>query len=313
MRSGAGATTRRCGRRAGERCARRSWPRRADRSPRTPAREGAAAVEGLEQGDAEAELVGAGVGGAAEVQLGGHVGRGAAAAGVGGLGAVDELVVVGGVGGQDLLAVAAARPKSTTRARPSSSMMTLVGVKSRWTTPSRWAAARPWPAATNTARISGQVRTCPESQVRRVTPRMNSMAMNRSPSTSPTSNTRTTLGWERRAMVVASRRRRRPRGVLAAGQDLERDAAVELGVVRRHGPRRSRRDRPGRALCSGRRPSRRQAQAPHAARVSSISRRSPAGLRGGGQRRQGAGPVVVDCPGGVVEAQMGAALRYRRC
>jgi hypothetical protein len=61
-------------------------------------------VERLEHGDAEAELVRAGVGGAAEVQLRGHVGRGAAAAGVGGLGAVDELVLVGGVAWQHFLA-----------------------------------------------------------------------------------------------------------------------------------------------------------------------------------------------------------------
>ena len=66
--------------------------------------EGAAAVQRLEQGDAEAVLVGAGVGGAAEVELRGHVGRGAALGRVGGLGAVVQLVLVGGVGGQADLA-----------------------------------------------------------------------------------------------------------------------------------------------------------------------------------------------------------------
>ncbi len=61
--------------------------------------EGAAAVEGLEEGDAEAELVGAGVGRAAEVLFGGHVRGGAAGVGVGGFGGDVELVVIRGADG----------------------------------------------------------------------------------------------------------------------------------------------------------------------------------------------------------------------
>ena len=79
-----------------------------------------------------------------------------------------------------------ARPKSSTRTRPSSPMSTLSGLKSRWMRPRSWAAARPWPAATITFTTSRQERS-PRSHVRRVLPGTYSMATNACPATIPAS------------------------------------------------------------------------------------------------------------------------------
>ena len=55
-----------------------------------------------------------------------------------------------------------ARPKSSTRTRPSSPMSTLSGLKSRWTSPRSCAAARPRPAATITSTTSRHDRPAAE-------------------------------------------------------------------------------------------------------------------------------------------------------
>ena len=85
-----------------------------------------------------------------------------------------------------------ARPKSSTFT-PAEPMRTLCGLKSRWTIPAAWAAARPRPAATNTSRTSRQVWRR-AIQTASVSPSRCSMAMKTRRWCSPASNTVTTLG-----------------------------------------------------------------------------------------------------------------------
>ena len=80
-----------------------------------------------------------------------------------------------------------ASPKSSTRTRPSLPIITLSGLKSRWTRPARCAASMPRPAASNTRRISRQVRGRSASQVVSVTPSMCSIAMYTPAGIEPTS------------------------------------------------------------------------------------------------------------------------------
>ena len=80
-----------------------------------------------------------------------------------------------------------------TSTRPSVPMSTLSGLKSRWTSPAAWAAARPRPAFTNASTMSGQSRGA-LSQSRSVEPSMNSIATNTRSPTVPTSWTVITLG-----------------------------------------------------------------------------------------------------------------------
>ena len=80
-----------------------------------------------------------------------------------------------------------ASPKSATRGRPSSPMSTLSGLKSRCTSPARWAACSPRPAATNMPTTSRQLLACAASQRRSVGPSTNSIARNTASPSTPTS------------------------------------------------------------------------------------------------------------------------------
>ncbi|TMQ22515.1 MAG: hypothetical protein E6J90_12365 [Deltaproteobacteria bacterium] len=77
--------------------------------------------------------------------------------------------------------VARASPKSVTTTRPRRSISTLGGLKSRWTIPAAWAAARPRPAATIAAMIAS--RGWPrDSHAAMVSPSISSIAItSRSP------------------------------------------------------------------------------------------------------------------------------------
>jgi hypothetical protein len=114
--------------------------------------------------------------------------------------------------------------------------MTLSGLRSRWTRPAAWAAARPRPASRRTARTSGQRRGWAQ-------PGAEGLAVDvlhgdpDAVARVPTSWIATTLGWARRASAWASRSRRASRPTLAStslaefgAQQLEGDLAVELGV-----------------------------------------------------------------------------------
>lgn len=97
-----------------------------------------------------------------------------------------------------------ASPKSITRTRPSPSIMTLSGLKSRWTSPFAWAAARPSPAAQSAAKICSRERGSANHCVS-VTPSTCSITMYATPLTSKLSWTATTLGWASFAIALASR------------------------------------------------------------------------------------------------------------
>ena len=97
-----------------------------------------------------------------------------------------------------------ASPKSVTRARPSASMSTLSGLKSRWTSPAAWAAARPSPGCDEHRDDLFPVVAPAASQAVRVSPSTSSIATYTSSSTAPTSCTATTLGWDRRASARPS-------------------------------------------------------------------------------------------------------------
>lgn len=102
-------------------------------------------------------------------------------------------------------AAGAARPKSLTRTRPSTPISTFSGLKSRCTSPARWAAASPWPAWNSTSRISSQPRGALRIQRRRSCPSTSSIAKYTCEPTSPASCTWTTWGWASLAMARASR------------------------------------------------------------------------------------------------------------
>lgn len=104
-----------------------------------------------------------------------------------------------------LLRVERARPKSVTRARPSSPINTLVGLKSRCTNPAWWAASSPRPAPRKTVRTSRHSRGFSLSQVARVTPRTSSIVTKTDVPSEPTSYTGTTWGCDSWAMACASR------------------------------------------------------------------------------------------------------------
>ena len=146
-----------------------------DELPQRRARERPGAVQRLEQGHAEAELIGTGIGRLAVVLLGRHEGgrshhgallrqRGGQPRSRGADRQVDRLPLPVRSPGSSS---ARAKPKSITRARPSSPIITLAGLKSRCTTPAAWAAAIPRPASMNHARIwrqSGSVSPDPLPQ-----------------------------------------------------------------------------------------------------------------------------------------------------
>src|SRR5262245_32725466 len=68
------------------------------------------------------------------------------------------------------------RPKSVTSTRPFLFMSRLVGLKSRWTSPAAWAAARPRPASRKTRWTSRQLRDPLLSQSPTVPPSTSSIA-----------------------------------------------------------------------------------------------------------------------------------------
>jgi hypothetical protein len=96
-----------------------------------------------------------------------------------------------------------ARPKSITRTRPSSSIITLSGLRSRWTRPAACAAATPRATSVNarTSSASG----CARAQSRSVRPVTNSMAIHTCAPRIPTSWMATMFGWDSRASAWASR------------------------------------------------------------------------------------------------------------
>ncbi len=114
---------------------------------------------------------------------------------------------------------ARASPKSRTRTRPSSPTITLDGLKSRWTSPARCAAASPSPAARNAPITSARERFFSFSHVASVGPSTNSVARNTSAPNVPTSKIASTFGCDRRASAFASRksRSRRPSADDATG------------------------------------------------------------------------------------------------
>ena len=105
---------------------------------------------------------------------------------------------------------ARASPKSATLTRPSSASRTFSGFTSRWIIPARWAA----PSADSTGSITVSARTgdigaSERIRSRSVIPGTYSMTRNSVPSSSPWSNTATTLWCASRAAACASRRKRR--------------------------------------------------------------------------------------------------------
>jgi hypothetical protein len=125
--------------------------------------EGSVAEQALVEGDAEAELIAALVDLLAAALLGGHV-RGRADEGAvlgerlreggGSRSRAGSLRALARQRGDPVSPAARARPKSKTCTLPSRRTRTLLGLKSRWMTPTACAATRPRPAATKAATIS---------------------------------------------------------------------------------------------------------------------------------------------------------------
>jgi len=131
--------------------------------------------------------------------------------------------------GRDAVTSVRASPKSRTRARPSSPMITLAGLKSRWTRPSAWAAARPWAHCSSTSRTAGGLGRV-SSHCDSVWPSTSSIVMKTcvvAPPITPTSNTGTTLGCESLASALPSR------SIRAAALGCERLACTSLIATRR--------------------------------------------------------------------------------
>ena len=107
------------------------------------------------------------------------------------------------------LDTARARPKSATLTVPLSLMMTFSGLTSRWIRPFAWASAS---ASSTGSRMSRAARgeSGPSACItsRRVWPGTYSIARKMCPSSSPWSNTATTLGCDNEAAERASRRNR---------------------------------------------------------------------------------------------------------
>ncbi len=97
-----------------------------------------------------------------------------------------------------------ARPKSVMRTRPSRPTRMFSGFTSRWTMPASCAAISPSAAWWNTPSVASTERP-PSSHARRFWPSTSSMATNTSSPARPVSNTATTLGCPRRAIIRASR------------------------------------------------------------------------------------------------------------
>src|SRR6478752_7975499 len=88
---------------------------------------------------------------------------------------------------------------------PSMSSRMFSGLTSRWTTPARWAAARPSAtSATIAAAASGARRRSRSSRVRRSVPRTRSMTRARSLPSTTRSRTATTCGWSSPSSAVRS-------------------------------------------------------------------------------------------------------------
>jgi hypothetical protein len=144
--------------------------------------EGSVAEEALVEGDAEAELIRSLVDLLAAALLGGHV-RGRADEGAvlgerareGGEKLSCRLSLLGSRGSAGTGPAERARPKSKTCTLPSRRTRTLLGLKSRWMTPTACAATRPRPAATKAATTSRHDRGRSSSQRARVTPSMYSI------------------------------------------------------------------------------------------------------------------------------------------
>ena len=128
-----------------------------------------------------------------------------------------------------------ARPKSVTRARPSAPMSTLSGLKSRCTRPAACAAASPRPAPRNSVRISRQLRVG-RSHALSVPASTSSIAKKTRPPIDADVVHGDDVGVRqaRHRLRLAQHARREARLVAAeiAAQQLERDLAIELRIVR---------------------------------------------------------------------------------
>ena len=131
-------------------------------------------------------------------------------------------------------------PKSRTLTTPSSVTMTLSGLRSRWITPARWAAARASATRCPISSWRSRGREAPSSS-ESVLPSMSSSTRKSPPSVSISSWMRQMPGWSRRERIRASLRNRalasserRPRSRRVLTATRRSRAAVETAVHLTH-------------------------------------------------------------------------------
>ena len=124
---------------------------------------------------------------------------------------------------------ARARPKSATLTSPEAEIRTFSGLMSRCTMP--WACAAESACSTCSSSASeraGDIGACSRISSRKVVPRTCSMTMKSRPWSSPWSVTATTLGWEIRAALRASRT-----NLLAKSLSSPRSSCITLTAMSR--------------------------------------------------------------------------------